>query len=97
MTSLSQTSRSTEQERGTVRGAGEVVVMRPSVHSTVAAKDRNMEEPTPTAISVREFNSWYASFQALHGINLEVSLRRVTALIGPSGCGKSTLLRWMNR
>ncbi len=49
------------------------------------------------AISVRAFDCWYGDFQALHGIDLEVPARRVTALIGPSGCGKTTFLRWVNR
>jgi len=35
--------------------------------------------------------------QALHGIDLSIPEKRVTALIGPSGCGKSTLLRCLNR
>jgi phosphate transport system ATP-binding protein len=39
----------------------------------------------------------YGSKTALHGINLAVERKRVTALIGPSGCGKSTLLRCINR
>ncbi|MFO0828907.1 MAG: phosphate ABC transporter ATP-binding protein PstB [Phycisphaerales bacterium] len=49
------------------------------------------------AIIARDFSSWYGSFQALHGIALDIPAREVTALIGPSGCGKSTFLRWMNR
>jgi len=40
---------------------------------------------------------WYGDFQALHGIDLPVHDRKVTALIGASGCGKSTLLRCFNR
>jgi phosphate transport system ATP-binding protein len=51
----------------------------------------------PSAFSIQGFSSWYSSFQALHGIDLEIPANRVTAFIGPSGCGKSTLLRWMNR
>ncbi|MDZ4756023.1 MAG: phosphate ABC transporter ATP-binding protein PstB [Phycisphaerae bacterium] len=51
----------------------------------------------PTAITVRNFSSWYGSFQALHNLELDVPFGEVTALIGPSGCGKSTFLRWMNR
>jgi phosphate transport system ATP-binding protein len=39
----------------------------------------------------------YGEKTALHGIQLGVEPRRVTALIGPSGCGKSTLLRCINR
>ncbi|HTS26104.1 MAG TPA: phosphate ABC transporter ATP-binding protein PstB [Bryobacteraceae bacterium] len=56
--------------------------------------------PTPTpgsklkAINVDFF---YGSFQALHGISLEMYTNRITALIGPSGCGKSTFLRNLNR
>jgi phosphate transport system ATP-binding protein len=33
----------------------------------------------------------------LHGIDLPVAERRVTAVIGPSGCGKSTFVRCLNR
>ncbi|MCB1882311.1 MAG: phosphate ABC transporter ATP-binding protein, partial [Gammaproteobacteria bacterium] len=33
----------------------------------------------------------------LHGIDLEISARQVTAIIGPSGCGKSTFIRCLNR
>lgn len=44
-----------------------------------------------------DLNFFYGSFQALHGINLEVPEKRITALIGPSGCGKSTFLRTLNR
>jgi phosphate transport system ATP-binding protein len=44
-----------------------------------------------------DLNFFYGTFQALHGINLEVPEKRITALIGPSGCGKSTFLRTLNR
>ena len=44
-----------------------------------------------------DLNFFYGSFQALHGINVEISAKRITALIGPSGCGKSTFLRTLNR
>ena len=39
----------------------------------------------------------YGKAKALHGINLKIPERKVTAFIGPSGCGKSTLLRCFNR
>ncbi len=42
-------------------------------------------------------NFFYGSFQALHGISIEIASNRITAFIGPSGCGKSTFLRTMNR
>ena len=50
-----------------------------------------------TAVTVRAFSSWYGSFQALKGLDLDIPSRQVTAFIGPSGCGKSTFLRWINR
>ena len=48
-------------------------------------------------IEMKNFNAWYADFQALHELNLSIPEKRVTAFIGPSGCGKSTLLKWINR
>jgi phosphate transport system ATP-binding protein len=51
----------------------------------------------PAIVEVRDMDFAYGSKTALHGINLKVERKRVTALIGPSGCGKSTLLRCINR
>ena len=48
-------------------------------------------------VEVRDLNLWYGETQALHGIDIDVYEREVTALIGPSGCGKSTYLRCLNR
>ena len=48
-------------------------------------------------INVEDFKFFYGKKQALHGINLTIPSRKVTAFIGPSGCGKSTLLRNFNR
>ena len=48
-------------------------------------------------IKVEDFKFFYGKKPALHGINLEIPSRKVTAFIGPSGCGKSTLLRNFNR
>jgi phosphate transport system ATP-binding protein len=39
----------------------------------------------------------YSGVVAVEGISLDVSARKITALIGPSGCGKSTFLRTFNR
>ncbi|MDP5252740.1 MULTISPECIES: phosphate ABC transporter ATP-binding protein PstB [unclassified Vibrio] len=47
---------------------------------------------------VKDLNFWYGGkVQALHGVNLPIADKKITALIGPSGCGKSTLLRSFNR
>jgi phosphate transport system ATP-binding protein len=42
-------------------------------------------------------NFYYGSYQALHGISLNIPANKTTAFIGPSGCGKSTFLRTINR
>lgn len=39
----------------------------------------------------------YGDLEALHGIDIDIADRGVTAFIGPSGCGKSTFLRAFNR
>ncbi|MEZ4270827.1 MAG: phosphate ABC transporter ATP-binding protein PstB [Myxococcota bacterium] len=41
--------------------------------------------------------AWFGAHRVLHGIDLEISARQVTAIIGPSGCGKSTFIRCLNR
>lgn len=48
-------------------------------------------------ISVRKFNFYYGTSQALIDINISIPEKQITALIGPSGCGKSTFLRSLNR
>jgi phosphate transport system ATP-binding protein len=49
------------------------------------------------AVEVRKLDLFYGSHRALHGIDLTIAEKEVTAFIGPSGCGKSTLLRCINR
>ena len=51
----------------------------------------------PVKISVKNLNFYYGKQQVLKEDSMNISSRRVTALIGPSGCGKSTLLRTFNR
>ena len=51
----------------------------------------------PIKVSTKNLDLFYGAKQALKGVNLEISERRVTAFIGPSGCGKSTYLRTLNR
>ena len=48
-------------------------------------------------IDVENVDFHYGKSRALHGINLKIPEKKVTAFIGPSGCGKSTLLRCFNR
>ena len=55
------------------------------------------QHPNETCIKVENLNLFYGEKQALHGINMEMPKKKVTAYIGPSGCGKSTLLRCINR
>jgi len=45
----------------------------------------------------RDVKVHYGDFEALHGIDIDIPDRGVTAFIGPSGCGKSTFLRTFNR
>ncbi len=52
---------------------------------------------TASKLNARNIDFYYGSFQALHGISLDIVANKVTAFIGPSGCGKSTFLRTMNR
>ncbi|HYI11386.1 MAG TPA: phosphate ABC transporter ATP-binding protein PstB [Thermoanaerobaculia bacterium] len=54
-------------------------------------------ETTATKIEVRDFNFYYGDAKVLHGIDLDIPEKQVTAFIGPSGCGKSTFLRSINR
>jgi len=52
---------------------------------------------TNAKISVRDFNFFYGESKVLHGIDIDIPEKEVTAFIGPSGCGKSTFLRSINR
>jgi len=66
---------------------------RPQAATAVASSGR----AEPSIISVEDMDFHYGKKQALHGLNLQIPARKVTAFIGPSGCGKSTLLRCFNR
>jgi len=48
-------------------------------------------------ITTRQLNLWYAKFQALIDVDVDIKDGIITSLIGPSGCGKTTLLRCFNR
>jgi multiple sugar transport system ATP-binding protein len=44
-------------------------------------------------VSVRKVVKAYDTYQAVHGIDLEIADEEFVVLVGPSGCGKSTTLR----
>ena len=48
-------------------------------------------------ITTKELCLWYARFQALINVTVNIKAGIITSLIGPSGCGKTTLLRCFNR
>ncbi len=60
-------------------------------------KIENFEIAGDIAVSVRDMNLFYGSFQALKNVNMDFPKNKLTALIGPSGCGKSTLIKSLNR
>lgn len=85
----------TEVEPTTIRQeANGTPLLRPLTINAAAEALPSTEAP---ALSVRDLQAWYGSFQALKGINIQIAPRQITALIGPSGCGKSTFLRCLNR
>ena len=51
----------------------------------------------PPKYSIRDLKAWFGSHEALHGVDVDIPAKGVTAVIGPSGCGKSTFIRCLNR
>jgi len=49
------------------------------------------------SLSVETLSVHYGGRLALRDVTVDITERRITALIGPSGCGKSTFLRCLNR
>ena len=58
--------------------------------------EKNAQEAR-TKLLIEDLNLYYGDFHALHGINMDIKEKEITAFIGPSGCGKSTLLKSLNR
>jgi len=46
-------------------------------------------------IKIRDLVFEYPTARALHGVNLDIPAKAITALVGPNGAGKTTLLRLM--
>ncbi len=65
--------------------------------SSILREQKKTDEHNEPCITVENLNLFYGEKQALHGVNMEMPKKKVTAYIGPSGCGKSTLLRCINR
>ncbi len=61
------------------------------------AQPKKQDKPEEICLKIQGLDLFYGEKQALHGINMEIPKKKVTAYIGPSGCGKSTLLRSINR
>ena len=69
-----------------------------NVASSVNAVDEEFDlANAASSLEVKNIDLYYGTKHALHGINMTIPDKRVTAFIGPSGCGKSTLLRCFNR
>lgn len=70
----------------------------PGISPDAFVSARSAEKgPTPVKIHASDVCVFYGQNKALNGINLDIHLNEVVALIGPSGCGKSTFLRCINR
>ncbi|MGI8775347.1 MAG: phosphate ABC transporter ATP-binding protein PstB [Actinomycetota bacterium] len=50
-----------------------------------------------SVFELKKLSVYYGAFRAVQEVDLNISERRITALIGPSGCGKTTVLRCLNR
>jgi phosphate transport system ATP-binding protein len=73
-------------------------IARKSTNKTLdVAPSHASTAPGRAIVDVRQVDFCYRTSKALHGINLQIPEKKVTAFIGPSGCGKSTLLRCFNR
>lgn len=65
--------------------------------SEVTYAPRPAEEGVNYGITTKDVSLWYAKFQALIDVTVNIKAGIITSLIGPSGCGKTTLLRCFNR
>ena len=68
-----------------------------SAQPTASTAASSLPQTSRTILEVNSVDFQYGASKALHGINLKIPEKKVTAFIGPSGCGKSTLLRCFNR
>ncbi|WP_239141279.1 phosphate ABC transporter ATP-binding protein PstB [Actinoplanes campanulatus] len=48
-------------------------------------------------LNLKDISVFYGGYEAVRGVDMNITANEITALIGPSGCGKSTVLRSLNR
>ncbi len=72
-------------------------IMVPIPDEKMTVDGQRMASDSENKLRATNLNFHYGTFQALHGISMQIFSNRVTAFIGPSGCGKSTFLRTLNR
>ncbi|QEW20969.1 Spermidine/putrescine import ATP-binding protein PotA [Marinibacterium anthonyi] len=51
--------------------------------------------PSDTFISIRNVEKVFGTFQAIHGVSMDIAHGEFFSLLGASGCGKTTLLRML--
>jgi phosphate transport system ATP-binding protein len=81
----------------TARSSAAAETVRSSATPVPAPTAEAPAQAEETAFDIKNFSLWYGQRQALQDVTIEISARKVTAIIGPSGCGKSTFLRALNR
>src|SRR5262245_27917788 len=59
-------------------------------HESFRHAELNKPARTETAISVQDLRKSYGDFEAVRGINLEISAGEIFGLIGPDGAGKTS-------
>jgi phosphate transport system ATP-binding protein len=77
-----------------VRGA---VMAPPDTEPPPEGPERDSAPAPEVVFGLQGVSVAYGGVTAIEGIDLDIAVRQITALIGPSGCGKSTLLRCFNR
>jgi phosphate transport system ATP-binding protein len=74
----------------------EVITGVPGTERIIQESEKEVSKAV-VKIAVSHLNFYYGPRQVLFDISLDITDRKITALIGPSGCGKSTFLRTLNR
>jgi phosphate transport system ATP-binding protein len=86
-----------DQTRSTAKEADVAAKPATGTSAILVEEGGTPAEAIRTIVDADGVDFHYGKAKALHGINLKIPEKKVTAFIGPSGCGKSTLLRCFNR